>query len=149
LKYTNYHRLQELIIRAPGASAGCTVAFKSETDQGAVLITDPPIKHYLAQHETLLLDWMVSNTSKLIKNCKEVEKYGGWIITKTYTTKRCARAVLRSKDSEVTMAVEVDVADIAKASPSASWWNRSSDSSWVMHSNVRITFARQKLPIWL
>lgn len=124
------------ISSAPGASVGSTVAFKNETDQGAVLITEPPIRHYKAQHETLFLDWMVANTTKLLSNCSDIAKYGVWIVTKTYSTTQCARAVLSSRNAEVTIAVDADVADVATASPSVSWWKRGSDSSWNIQNDV-------------
>jgi len=131
--------------RAPPAlsEASFTLAYKSSSGAGAVLLTDPPVTHEQAQHESLFLNWMSQNAGKLLAHRsfgKMVKEYGIWVITKTYSVKRCALTVLTSEGSEVRVSFGGRASNAVALTPTASWWNgASSDSSWSIYSDVYST----------
>jgi len=92
----------------------------------------------MIEHETVILDWAAENAAKLLSNKKfgpAIQKYGLWIITKTYSVKRCALAVLSSEEQEVRVSFSAQTHG-AELTPTANWWNRGSDSSWLIHADV-------------
>jgi hypothetical protein len=67
---------------------------------------------------------MSNNLEKVVKRSgasKTIRKQGIWIVTKTYTAKRAAISVLRSKNSEACFSITAATHG-AEASPSMKWW---------------------------
>jgi hypothetical protein len=125
----------------PTVPVGGTIeaAFKSSKSKGAVLITDPPVRYHQGGNEKLFIRWMSANAKTLLAHPQHgemVREFGAWIITKTYTTTRRAVAVLSSSEVVVNVSFGVTAANVGSLAPSAGWWNRASDSSFSIHSEV-------------
>lgn len=90
------------------------------------------------QSQGSLTKWMQQNAKALL----DPERYGAnaaengiWIVTKTYTTKRCALAVMTSKSSSVEIGVAASVQGLFVLDPSASWSSSASGSSTDIHED--------------
>ena len=129
--------------RVPGApvSGGFATSFTCEATQAAVVVPAGNVTYLKAYPSKPYRSWMDENVSKIIKLPKAddeiIGKKGLWIITETYKAKQKAIAVLESKGSSIGYSIDVNVANIATASPSASWWSsKESDFGWFKSENV-------------
>lgn len=50
--------------------------------------------------------------------------------------KRCANAVLTSKDKEARISIQAKVANTVEAAPTTAWWRHGSDDTWNIYSDV-------------
>ncbi|KAH8696411.1 hypothetical protein BGW36DRAFT_380944 [Talaromyces proteolyticus] len=119
----------------PPISGGINIAFKSSENVGAVLITDPPVERKRLKRDLPALDWVLQNTRKLLDHWPEILSRGLWIVTKTYSVKRCANAVLTAKDDEAKISIQASIPDVANAVPSATWWKQGSHGSWNIYTD--------------
>jgi len=70
---------------------------QSPQSRGAILLMEPPITYSQAGNERIFIRWMAENAKTLTSHAvhgEMVRKFGAWIVTKTYTTKKRAAAVL-------------------------------------------------------
>ena len=84
---------------------------------------------------------MSDNSPALLKHPKHGEmvgEFGAWIVTKTYSTTRRAAAVLQSKESAVDVTLSLSAQGAGNLTPTAGWWNHTSDSTWSIHNEVRV-----------
>jgi hypothetical protein len=115
--------------------------FRSSKGQGAVLVTDPPVRYHQAGNEKIFIRWMSDNAIKLLTHLihgEMVKEFGAWIVTKTYTTSRRGIAVLTSSESVVDVTLGVTSAGLGELTPSAGWWSRASASAWSIHTEVSV-----------
>jgi len=118
--------------------AGATISYKTGSGKGAVLLTDREAICHEAGPPAIFLDWMQQNTSRLISDHKDTTTYGVWIITKTYSVKRCALTVPTSKESEAKVSLDFHAANVATVTLTASWWNENSSQAWNIYRDVSI-----------
>jgi len=79
-----------------------------------VLVTDPSVRYHQTGNEKIFVRWMSDNATKLLTHPlhgEMVKEFGGWIVTKTYTTSRRGIAVLTSSESvvDVTLGVRANL----------------------------------------
>ncbi|KAK3374776.1 hypothetical protein B0H63DRAFT_452613 [Podospora didyma] len=91
---------------------------------GAVLVTDGTVSYHQADPVGSFEEWMETNLKSILagKHGSLVRKRGVWIVTRTYTAKRRAVAVMQTRDQSLTFNVDVEVPHIARVGPSAEWW---------------------------
>src|SRR6266699_3247771 len=83
-----------------------------------------------------LFKWVKQNASRLVAEYpRPIEEHGLWIITKTYTTRRCAISFLNSKSSEIAIGLALDASGIATLSPESRWSKANGDVSSVMYED--------------
>ena len=71
---------------------------------------------------------------------RTIKKRGVWIVTKTYTAKRRAIAVLQPRGSSVKLGVDVRIPNIAKVGPSMKWWSADvAKPGWLVSVNGSVT----------
>ncbi|KAK5741747.1 hypothetical protein LTR17_003738 [Elasticomyces elasticus] len=126
----------DLKANVPGApvSGGFTMNFQTKRGAGAVLITAGEVTCHQLERDLLAWQWVLEqqNMQKLLTDWREIseQKRTLWMVTGTYTAKSCALSVLSSPESSVKIGLDVEVANVAQASPSVEWWKSKSDGSW-------------------
>ncbi|KAK5696326.1 hypothetical protein LTR17_024298 [Elasticomyces elasticus] len=120
----------------PGApvSGGFNMSFGTKRGAGAILITGGEVKSHQLVRDILALQWVMDshNMQKILAEWPEIskEKRTLWMVTSTYVVQNCALSVLNSPESSVTIGMDVNVVNIAQASPSVQWWKQSTDRTW-------------------
>ncbi|KAL7931986.1 hypothetical protein V8C35DRAFT_323246 [Trichoderma chlorosporum] len=92
-----------------GPTTSLTMSFESSKSQGAVLITENPVLKHQVEH-------------------------GMWIVTKTYTTRRCAIAVMASESSSTEIKLN-SVQGTLTLTPNSAWSSISGRSCTEMHED--------------
>ncbi|KAK1979859.1 hypothetical protein LZ30DRAFT_595962 [Colletotrichum cereale] len=117
-------------VAAP-VEASATVIFESGSDESAVLATESPVHRYRLGDESIALQWMEDNTSEMLRRHKgPIKKHGVWIVTKTYSTRQCAVAIMTSKSSAVEISLTANARGLLTLGPTSSW-SKSRGSSCV------------------
>ncbi|KAM7221336.1 hypothetical protein V8F06_003304 [Rhypophila decipiens] len=77
-----------------------------------------------AQPIDVLEDWVKANLGSIMKtpHARTVKKKGLWIVTKTFTSKKRAVAVMQSSGQSVALGVDASIPNLAKVGPSMKWW---------------------------
>ncbi|KAK2834892.1 hypothetical protein FQN49_006809 [Arthroderma sp. PD_2] len=97
--------------------------------------SNPVLKHRIGD-ESVALQWMKDNTSQILQQYRPiVEKYGIWLVSKTYTSRRCAVAIMSSKSSAVEIGVGVDVPGLVTLTPSSTWQSSYGDLATEIHND--------------
>jgi hypothetical protein len=128
------------------------VSYKTRSRRAAILATDGLVTYNEAQPIPLLEKWAKEkvNPNSLGKEKETnmdavmatphgsyIKKRGFWIVTKTYTSRRKAVAVLQAKAKSITFGVDVEIPKIAQVGPSAKWWEATvAKPGWQANSNV-------------
>lgn len=103
---------------------------------GAVLVTTPPIHHNYYYYESPFKDWFRDNLGALLKSRRapEIEKYGLFVITQTYSTTSCALTSSVSPYKEIFLGFSADTSTSADLDVSRhrGWYVRSNDG-WNHH----------------
>ena len=108
------------------------MVYESITEETAILLTRGKITHNQATLSQPFITWMERNAQAVIDSWddkKVIEKKGIWIVTKTYTAKQRAIAVLRGKGSKAEFGIDVGAYG-ATVSPSVSWWKSQKSGIW-------------------
>ncbi|KAL6832825.1 hypothetical protein V8C40DRAFT_236106 [Trichoderma camerunense] len=112
-----------------------TVSFESKSDQGAVLFTESPVIKHQVGDELSALQWMAENTSEMRRRHKHIIKtHGLWIVTKIYSTRRCAVAIMTSESSSVEINLD-NAQGLLTLSPNSTWTSSSGSSCTEMHED--------------
>lgn len=122
-------------IAAPAlpAGGGVTVGYKTSSGQGAILVTDGNVIHTQANPSSKMCEWLKKNGKKVMENNPNAAEKGVWIVTKTYSAKRRALALLLSKDSEVTLNINALADNVGKVEATAGWWQSHVGGAWNTH----------------
>ena len=116
--------------------ASTTLAFENKCDNGAVLVTESPVLAHRIDDETAALQWMAENTSEMLYRHEPIiQRHGVWIVTKTYTTRRCAVAMMTSKSSAVEVGLGASVQGLLTLTPTSSWSGGSGDQCTEVHED--------------
>lgn len=114
------------------------VSYNNETDSGAVLLTENPVWRHCINSDTSALQWMSDNTPQMFHRYKDIiKKHGIWIVTKTYSTHRCAIAVMTSRASAVEIRLRVNLQGVLELTPESEWKNASGSLSTELHEDER------------
>lgn len=91
-------------------AAGARLEFSSSRTRSAILIAEDVVEHHQGAPETRFHEWGNANAQALIDLSGDrnvIKKKGFWIVTKTYTAKRCSISVLLG--DEATSSYSIDV----------------------------------------
>lgn len=112
------------------------MSFECESEEGAVLTTESPVRQHRIGDESSALQWMADNTTEMLRRHKEViKRHGIWIVTKTYSTRRSAVAVMTSKSSTVEIGLGADVQGLLTLTPTSLWSNSRGSSCMELHED--------------
>ncbi|EHK47297.1 hypothetical protein TRIATDRAFT_217898 [Trichoderma atroviride IMI 206040] len=112
-----------------------TVSYKSNSSQGAVLFTESPILRHQIGSEASALQWMSENSSEMMRRHKQIIKDRGvWIVTKIYSTRRCAIAIMTGRSSSVEINLD-NSQGLLTLAPSSAWTNSSGSSCTELHED--------------
>jgi hypothetical protein len=118
------------------------MTFGTKRGAGAILITAGEVTHRQLKRDLEAFKWVTErqNMRKLLQDWEEIskEKRTLWVITGTYSAKSCALSVLSSSEASVVVGVGANVADAAKAKPTAQWWNQDNDKTWIKYQDVSL-----------
>lgn len=111
------------------------ISYKSKADQGAILLTENPVTRYQMRDELTAVQWMAENTSEMMRRHKDIIKtHGVWIVTKTYSTRRCAIAIMIGKTASID--ITLDFADgLLTLMPHSTWTGGSGNSCTELHED--------------
>lgn len=99
-----------------------TLSFTCEGNEGAVLTTESPVLRHRIGDESAAMQWVTDNSPEIMRQYRPiVERHGIWIVTKTYTSRRCGVAVMSSKSSKVEIGIGVSAPGLFTLKPSSSW----------------------------
>ncbi|KAK4211089.1 hypothetical protein QBC37DRAFT_402768 [Rhypophila decipiens] len=89
-----------------------------------VVISTRMGSYHDAQPIDVLEDWVKANLGSIMKtpHARTVKKKGLWIVTKTFTSKKRAVAVMQSSGQSVALGVDASIPNIVKVGPSMKWW---------------------------
>ncbi|KAL7792028.1 hypothetical protein V8C37DRAFT_381385 [Trichoderma ceciliae] len=112
-----------------------TVSFKSSSQQGAVLTTANPVLKHQISDELIALEWMADNTPEMMRRHSDiVKRHGVWIVTKTYSTRRSANAILTSESSSIEINLD-SVQGLLTLTPMSTWLSSSGNSCTELHED--------------
>jgi hypothetical protein len=76
------------------------------------------------------------NSELLLKKYgQELKEHGIWIVTKTYTSTRCAVGLMRSKSSSFQLGLKVEGPNLFALSPSSLWGATKGEISTAIHED--------------
>lgn len=119
--------------------AGGKLEFSSSKQRSAILVAQGDVEHHQATPATKIRQWASAQAQALIDlsgDADTIKKKGFWIVTKTFTAKKCSISLLLSKESKSSYSVDAKAYGV-QVSPSFQWWNSQKDSDWRDLSHVR------------
>jgi hypothetical protein len=118
--------------------AGGKLEFSSSKRRSAILIAEGVVQHNQATPATKLREWGSAQAQALIDLSGDrdiVKKKGFWIVTKTFSTRKCSISLLSSKQSKSSYSIDAQAYGV-NVSPSVEWWNSQKDEDWRDLSHV-------------
>ncbi|KAF3013211.1 hypothetical protein E8E14_005134 [Neopestalotiopsis sp. 37M] len=116
--------------------ASITTSYENVGDRGAVLAVESPVLKHQIGDEEAALRWMTANTQRIMLSYgSAMEQHGFWIVTKTYTSRRCAVAVMSGKSSAVAIGLGMTIPGLLSLTPEASWSKSRGDCSTEVHAD--------------
>jgi hypothetical protein len=126
--------------RPPGTpvAVGAKVKYQLQESTGALLVADGNVTHNQLTPDACdnARAWFIKNAEDILIHRKITKEKGIWVITKTYTAKRRAVALLHARESSVEFAVNVKLTNAGKLAPEASWWSSQKEQAWKIASPV-------------
>ncbi|TFK44651.1 hypothetical protein BDQ12DRAFT_673333 [Crucibulum laeve] len=119
-----------MLATALPVSASAVYSFSTDTDSGAILLTIPPVVHDRYYYESPFKNWVKHNAVTLLKRRPEIKDYGLWIITSTYTTKKCAINLWKKSGKALKVAFSAKVVGIGECGPSGEWSKDQNEQGW-------------------
>ncbi|KAK2037003.1 hypothetical protein LZ31DRAFT_433146, partial [Colletotrichum somersetense] len=111
-------------------------AFETGGEEGAMLVAENPVQRNCLGNQAAALQWMATNTTEMCRRHKSiVKRHGIWIITKTYSARRCAVAVISSRSSAVELGLGATASGIASLTPTSSWAYQTDSSCTEIHAD--------------
>jgi hypothetical protein len=99
-----------------------------------------PVTKLEAQDTPAMKDWVKRNFRVIVEAGRAdiIKKKGLWLITKTFSAKERAIAVMKSRGSKASFNITVGVPGQAKVHPAISWWKSSTTGTgWIKSKQVR------------
>ncbi|GJC86508.1 hypothetical protein ColLi_09346 [Colletotrichum liriopes] len=116
--------------------ASVNIAFETGNEEGAILVAENPVQRNCSGDQATALRWMAANTTDMCRRYRSIVKqHGVWIVTKTYSARRCAVAVISSNSSAVELGLGATAPGIASLTPSSSWSNQTGSSCAEIHED--------------
>ena len=116
--------------------ASLRLCVQCQNDEGAFIMADNPVSKHQIDDEGAAIEWVKTNAVGLLKEYKSViDKHGLWVVTKTYTSRRCAVAVMSSRSSSAELGISADVPGVLTLTPSSEWLTSSTNSSFEIHED--------------
>ncbi len=117
---------------------GFKVGYDHKEDTGGILVTKGEVMHHQIDplSSTKAKNWFITNAEMILQRYETTKKKGIFVVTKTYTAKERAVALLMSKEISVSFGVDVDLASIGKIAPEVGWWRSQKEEVWKLHQNV-------------
>lgn len=111
------------------------MSFESHKSQGAVLITENPVLKHKVGDELSALQWMAENKAEMMRRYKSIiRRHGVWIVTKTYSTRRCAIAIMADESSSTEIKLN-SVQGVLTLTPNSAWSGISGSSCIELHED--------------
>lgn len=101
---------------------------------GAILLTASPITNDRFYHKSPFKNWVKKNAAKIIERWPEVKDYQLWIVTSTYSTKKCAINMWKGQQIRFKIGFSIDVPGGAAASAGGEWYRDQKDEGWSEYS---------------
>ncbi|KAJ6003552.1 hypothetical protein N7522_006244 [Penicillium canescens] len=121
-------------VAVPGvpAGGGIKVGYKVHDDAGGLMVTDSQVTHNQLTPSACrnARIWFIENAESILLQNELTKKKGIWVVTKTYTAKRRAVALLQTHESSVVFGVNAELYGVGKIAPEASWWRSSKEQVW-------------------
>jgi hypothetical protein len=129
-------------------SVGFKIGMDRSEETGAVLVTSGQVTHNQIDPlgSTKAKDWFIINAEKILQTYETTKEKGIFVVTKTYTAKQRAVALLRSKETSISFGVNVELEGLGKIAPDASWWTSQKEQEWKLHKNVRVPYCQILAP---
>ena len=126
--------------RAPGLPMGgsITAGYSVSIGKGAVLVTSGFVKHTQTPPDSIvkMYKWMRLNGNLALEQYPDAKKKGLWMVTKTYSVKSRALALLLQKESIVTLGIKALEDQVGKVEASAEWMAGQQEGTWNWHNDV-------------
>lgn len=111
-------------------------AYSTETANGAVLLTAPPVVHERYYFESHFKKWVKENAKILMQKRPEVKDYGFWIVTSTFATKLCEINMWKTGGKGVKVGFAAKAVGIGEAGPSGEWKHNGKEDGWNGFGNL-------------
>ena len=105
-------------------------SYSTDKDDGAILLTAPPITFERYYHSTPFKNWCKENALTILKNWEEVKDYGLWVITSVHSTKKCAINLWRTRRKEFKVGFDANIASLGQLGPNGDWHLSQTDEGW-------------------
>lgn len=112
--------------------------YQASTGEGAILVTDGPVREAQALPISAMCKWMNDNAERIMAAKPDAKGQDLWLITKTYSAGKRALAILHTKEDSVQLMVDANVDGAGKAGATAEWWRGSKDNAWNLHEHVSV-----------
>lgn len=118
---------------APGipVTASAVYSYHIDSDIGAILLTRAPVTHERYYHSTPFKDWMKDNAHIILDRWRyEAKEFGMWIVTSTFSTRKCAINMWTTRKRGVKVGFSADIAGVGKIGPGIDWYRSHTDEGW-------------------
>jgi hypothetical protein len=118
--------------------AGGKLEFTSTENPSAILVAEGDVEHHQAIPETEFRRWGSANAQALIDLSREqgvIKRRGFWIVTETYTAKKCSISIITGQDSKTSYIVDAKSHGV-EVGPTMEWWSSRNDEHWRELSHV-------------
>lgn len=109
-------------------------AYSTTKVTGAILLTSAPITYERYFHASLFKNWVKQNALAILAGWPEVKKHDLWVVTSTFSTKKCAINMWNGHGKGVKVGFTSDVLGIGSAGPSGDWLRSQTDEGWSEYS---------------
>jgi hypothetical protein len=109
-------------------------SYSTTKDAGAILLTSAPITYERYFHASLFKKWVEKNALAILAGWPEVKEHDLWVVTSTFSTKKCAINMWNSHGKGVKVGFTADVLGIGNAGPSGDWLRSQTDEGWSEYS---------------
>lgn len=109
-------------------------SYSTTKDVGAILLTSAPITYERYFHSNIFKKWVQKNALAILAGWPEVKDHDLWIVTSTFSTKKCAINMWNSHSQGIKVGFTSDIWGIGNAGPSADWVRSQTDEGWAEYS---------------
>ncbi|KAF9483645.1 hypothetical protein BDN70DRAFT_958120 [Pholiota conissans] len=123
-----------LLFRIP-VTASAVYSYQVDQDVGAILLTSAPVTHERYYYATPFKNWLAQNATVLLTRWRdEVKENGIWIITSTFSTKKCAINMWTKRGRGIKVGFSADVMGAGNIGPGVDWYRSHTDEGWGEYS---------------
>ncbi|KJA17345.1 hypothetical protein HYPSUDRAFT_46553 [Hypholoma sublateritium FD-334 SS-4] len=123
---------------APGipVTASAVYSYHIDSDIGAILLTSAPVTHERYYHSTPFKNWMKDNAHIILDRWRyEAKEFGMWIVTSTFSTRKCAINMWTTRKRGIKVGFSADVAGVGQIGPGVEWYRSHTDEGWGEYSS--------------